>query len=134
MKEYSLLYVGLCLITVLAILNFIAISFYFYWIFWWFDMMIHFLAGLTGGLIAIWFLFDSKLFYRHVPGVSGAIFGALIAIITVGVAWEIFEYVNGLTQSTEAYATDTTYDLIADMLGAVLAGIIGSREVFHSRA
>ena len=131
MRKYSLLYVGLGLITCLAILHFMAISFYFYWILEWFDTAMHFLGGFTGGLIAIWFLFDSKLFYKYMPGVAGAIFGALVAILIVGIAWEIFEYVNGLTQSTEKYAIDTTYDLIADVCGAILAGIIGSREMFR---
>lgn len=45
--------------------------------------------------------------------------------------WEIFEYINDLTQSTEDYTLDTVHDLIADLSGAIFAGIIGAKEIFR---
>ncbi|KKU20482.1 MAG: hypothetical protein UX31_C0039G0012 [Candidatus Nomurabacteria bacterium GW2011_GWA1_46_11] len=41
--------------------------------------------------------------------------------------WEIFEYANGLTQSTEKYSLDVVHDLLSDSLGAILALLIARR-------
>lgn len=41
--------------------------------------------------------------------------------MAIGGAWEIFEYVNGITFSTEGYALDTIHDLIMDAVGVTFA-------------
>ena len=43
------------------------------------------------------------------------------SVMVVGGAWEIFEYVNGLTFSTQEYPIDTTIDFVMDALGAISA-------------
>lgn len=91
----------------------------------------HFLAGLASGLVVIWFLFDSGIFYKRSPTTFESILWACVCLMIVGVAWEFFEYANGLTQSTEGYALDTIHDLIADFAGACSAGMIGAREIFR---
>ena len=132
MKKHSHLYIAFGLVVVLGTLHFIATAFYFYWTLWWFDNLMHFLAGLTGGFIAVWFLFDSGIFYKHPPTVSESVLWALLFLVTVGIVWEIFEYVNGITQLFESYTVDTLADLFFDALGAILAGVIGAKRLLKS--
>jgi len=130
-KKYSLLFIAFVLVIVLWIIHFLAMSFYFYWTVWWLDNVAHFLAGLAGGFIVIWFFFDSSLFCKRYPTIFESILSAFTCVLIVGVMWEIFEYVNDLTQSIESYVLDTVHDLIADLSGAIFAGIIGTKEIFR---
>lgn len=133
MQKYSLLYIALVITALVAVLDFIAMSFDLYWSLWWFDNVVHFLAGLAGGCVAVWFLFDSGLFYKKPPTIVQSIIGAFVLLMIVGVAWEIFEYANGLTQSTESYPLDTFHDLLSDAAGSVLAGLIGVKSIFRTQ-
>ena len=57
-KRYLLLY-NFILIVLIAILNKAALSFFLYWKFWWFDIMMHFLGGLWIGGIVLWLYYLS---------------------------------------------------------------------------
>lgn len=115
---------------VLATLHFMAETLSFYWIYWWYDWMMHFLAGLAGGLAAYWTLFDSGLWRRSSDKVLLPILSVLLCLMIVGVAWEIFEFHFGLIQSQEGYRLDTIHDLISDTVGAFVAALIGVRRTF----
>ena len=52
---------------------------------------------------------------------------AFLSAMLVGGLWEVFEYVNDLTQSTEAYHLDVVHDLLADGAGAMLASLLAVR-------
>ena len=134
MKKCSLLYVTFALVILLGFVHFVAESLYLYWTVWWLDNIVHALAGFTIGLFIIWFLFYSSIFYKRSPTILESILNALLYVIIIGIGWEIFEYVNGITQSTEGYTLDIVHDLIADALGAILAGIIGLRGIFRTTA
>ena len=112
MRKSSLLYTALGLIIVLAMLHFIAEAFYLYWTLWWFDIVMHLLAGFSGGLVVLWFLGPFNIF-------KSLIF-TLICVLVVGIAWEIFEYAYDLIQAID-YWQDTMLDLIFDVVGATLA-------------
>ena len=119
----------------MAVLNFIALALYFYWTIWWSDILVHTLAGLIGGFIAIWFFFDSGLFFKNHPTSLQTIVVGVICVLIAGIAWEIFEYVyisDIIEQSTENYTLDTINDFLADLIGAILAGIIGAKKIFRS--
>jgi len=114
MRKNSLLYTAFALIALLGIVHIIAETFYLYWTLWWFDNVSHFLGGLALGVFIVWFLNPEK----RSPGSFLTVLACLLAL---GVAWEIFEYINDLSYSIEGYALDTTTDLIMDALGATLA-------------
>ena len=114
MRKHSLLYAGLGLVILVWVLNFIALTFYFYWTVGWYDYLMHFLGGLSIGVLAIWAL---KIENRSLK----AFLVAFVSVMVVGVGWEIFEYLNGLTFSTESYKLDIAHDLIMDALGATTA-------------
>lgn len=113
MRKHLLL-IGLSLTLLFWLLNFIALTFYLYWTTGWYDYMMHFLGGLTVGVLVIW-TFNIK---NKSPLSFLVVF---ISVLVVGGGWEVFEYVNDITFSTEGYTLDTIHDLIMDSLGAVVA-------------
>jgi len=114
MKKRSLLYVGLGLAFLVWVLNSVALNLYLYWTVGWYDVMMHFLGGLTIGVLVMWVLgFENRSWKNFLI--------AFIAVLIVGVGWEIFEYINGMTFSTEKYAEDVFHDIVMDSLGAIVA-------------
>ncbi len=126
----KLLFIILGLAILLGGLHYLASELYFYWFISWFDNLMHFLGGLTIGLLSLWICFISGIFPRATPTKKEAIITSMAAVLVIGIGWEIFEFVNGLTQSTEGYPLDTFHDLISDLAGAVIAGDLGSRKKF----
>ena len=91
--------------------------------------MVHFLGGLSVGLAAYWVLFDSGFLPDKPRRVWVRVASVLAVLMIAGIAWEIFEYMNGITDSFEAvYAVDVMNDLLADFLGAILAAFIGIKH------
>ena len=124
MKDRLLSY-SLVAVIAIAVVNAIATYFYLYWTVWWFDNISHFLGGLAMGLFTFW------IFRRGYPLFQPLGWVRLVSVIIffvliIGVGWEIFEYLFDLAgpQIGETYWQDTTYDIIADTLGAIVASII----------
>jgi len=122
--QRKLLFLSFVLILGLGILHSIASQYYFYWIYWWFDNVVHFLGGLSIGLFVLWVMSFLNFFSKRQRSFARVIIIVLILIFVIGVGWEIFEYMNGLTQSTENYSLDIAHDLLADVFGAFCAGLI----------
>lgn len=106
-----------------------AAAFYFYWDVSWFDTMMHFLGGFALGLFFIWLIYARR---KVRPSLKQSLFTATAMVLLVGVGWEVFEYANGLTQSTEVYRSDVRNDLIADIAGAFLAGCLARWQKFYN--
>jgi VanZ family protein len=91
---------------------------FLYWQLQWFDVPMHFLGGLSLGVLAVGFLhtYKPRLF----------IAGLLAAFI----AWELFELAFGLPRE-DAYILDTCVDIVMDTLGAVLAYAIARKTIWR---
>lgn len=126
MKKYPFLYVSFVLLLLLAILHFTAETFYLYWAFWWLDNVSHFLAGFALGFFSLYIFYESEIF-GNTFSISQAILISFVLVMILGGIWEIFEYVNGLTQSTEKYSLDVIHDLLSDASGAILAPLVAKR-------
>ena len=124
------LYLGFVIMVILGLAHAAALSFYLYWSYWWFDWVMHSLMGLAIGLVVYWAIFDLSGPLRLRPkSLLTPFLVIFLTLITIGVAWEIFEYVLGLTDSYEAsYALDVINDLLADSIGAILAAFIGIKH------
>lgn len=133
MRKYSLPLIALALVATLGALHFIAEVFYLYWAIWWFDNVMHLLAGFAGGFVVVWLLSRRYELHKQVFSNFESILIVVISVLVVGVAWEIFEYVNEITQTTESYNLDMSLDLFFDILGATLAGIFGVKRFFRVR-
>lgn len=125
MTKSPTLLLALLSAILLWFLNYIALIFHFYWTVIWYDIMMHFLGGLTIGvfLLAIF----------KIANISTKAFSVLFALaMAISVGWEIFEYVNEIIDTRDNYVLDTTYDLIMDALGIVTAYFIVSGRSLES--
>jgi hypothetical protein len=122
---------------VAALFNFLSLflgsALDFYYHFWWWDLVLHTASGFLLGIIGFVALFVLNQTDRVRPAMKPAFiafFGVTFAV-TLGVAWEIFEfacdrlwpYLN--MQSNETGVRDTMVDLIVDTAGAVVVAAMG---------
>jgi hypothetical protein len=105
----------------------------FYYRFWWWDMFLHAASGFLLGIIGFVALFVLNQTDQIRPAMKPrfiCFFGVTFAV-TLGVAWEIFEFVADTIrpewnmQSNETGVRDTMIDLIVDAAGAVLVAAMG---------
>lgn len=92
---------------VLAVTHNLSYQYSWYWHYWWLDLLMH----LGGGA-----------FIAGVTLLSGAVqqpLRVVAVVLSVGVAWEVFEFVTKITYS-RSYALDTSLDLLMDVGGALL--------------
>lgn len=129
MSDKSILYTTLVLAVIGGIMYFLAESFYFYWIYWWYDIVLHFIVPMAGGFGIYWGIFRSGLIFRRT--FSGTLVPFTIVfscVMAVVIGWEMFEYINGMTDSTEGYRLDTINDLIFGGIGGALPTLIVLRK------
>lgn len=112
------------LIIIIGIFHHIALQFYLYWVFPWFDMLMHFLGGLWVGLVGIWYVYFSGII-KNINIKSARqmrIFSiSIITVVIIGVLWEIFEVYSGVLSIEENYWFDTSLDILMDTSGASAA-------------
>lgn len=109
------------IIFIIAILSIFAAKYYLYWVLPWFDVMMHFLGGafVAYALVAViprrFYDADKNYFY----------FGRLLmAVLIVGISWELFEYIFNIQDTlSRQHIDDTGLDLLMDVLGAIGAGL-----------
>ena len=109
---------------IVAVAHVVALNFYFYWTFWWFDLSVHFLGGLWVALTSLWiylFIYSEKELDRR-----KTFFIVFTAIVVVGGLWEAFEYFAGISPG-DNFIMDTTTDILMDLLGAS-AGLLYFRK------
>ncbi|MBI2120244.1 MAG: hypothetical protein HYT94_01310 [Parcubacteria group bacterium] len=122
------------LIVVVAMLNYFAFQFHWYWKFWWFDMIMHTLGGAWVASFALWYRF-----YRNpapsaplpvFPKISAlgevvcgkALATALSAVLVIGIGWELFEFsVDTFIAFSRHDPVDTASDIFFDVLGSIIA-------------
>jgi hypothetical protein len=104
-----------------------------YYKYWWWDVVLHTGSGFLLGIIGFLALFLLNQTDRIPQGITPFFlcFFAVTFAVTLGVVWEIFEYVVDRIapainmQSTETGVVDTMHDLIVDTLGAVVVAAMG---------
>lgn len=122
MSRNYLLHVLAILACAIAAMNFLAISFHLYWMFWWYDIILHFLGGIFVGLLVLWLrFFSGYLGTSRIPSTTSVLFFVVVATLSIGIGWEVFERVLGDTWSLEGYWLDTALDVILDFLGSLVA-------------
>ncbi len=119
MYTRRLLFLQLFLVSIVAALHLIGTALSLYWMFWWYDMLVHFLASIWVALAAL--SIAHQLGFRHI---SLWVFACVIA---VSIGWEFFEYRIGATDAAErsVFIIDTALDLIVNMIGGFLGLYLG---------
>ena len=107
----------LCLITlsVLAVAHALALEFFLYWKFWWFDIVMHFLGGVVIAL-GVFTLYDLRF---PLPRRLKALVPILAFTLIIALLWEVFELLAGLVV-LEEYHVDTSIDILMALLGATV--------------
>lgn len=122
MPRHRLLFDIAVLVCIIATLQFTALTFHLYWIFWWYDIIVHFLGGMFVGLLIFWLRFFSEYFgIQKIPSEGRVFWFMVLATLAIGVGWEVFERVLGVTSSIEGYYLDTTLDVVFDFIGSIVA-------------
>ncbi len=114
---FVLFFVGL---LTLAGTHQLALWWYLYWVYEWFDIPMHFLGGVVIALGSRTELFERimRLSFRSVWPVIGL-------VLAIGILWEVFEWFFVITDM-RGYVVDTTIDLVLDLLGGVVGYYIAS--------
>lgn len=101
----------------IGITHVLALEFYLYWTYLWFDMPMHVFGGFTVALG-----FSMLPFFRiHIPEHLKTLQVYLVVVLAVGLLWELFEYVGGISiLAEEDFFNDTSMDLVLDLLGGAV--------------
>jgi len=102
-----------------SLLHYSAVTFYLYWTYQGFDKVVHFVAGAFVGFVFSWIYLN---IYDQNQRVRPAIF-VILSVMLAGLGWELFEVLAKTTSvlPSHSYFVDTITDLIADLVGGVVA-------------
>lgn len=112
----------LALIYLLLSLHVAAEIFHLYWIFPWFDILTHFIGGVWIGHATLWLLYGSVYMRPREWSAKQAFKYVLLAILCIGIAWELYEVLVHLIQYIpfeRGYVVDTVTDVVMDTLGSI---------------
>lgn len=108
----------LCAIMVLY-LHITALQNHLYFVYWWFDMVIHFLTGLTISLTLVYVVRDRMP--TRINDITASVTVALPVVLTFAVGWEVFELYSKLVYARGFYyMVDTLIDIFMGLLGGMI--------------
>ena len=100
-----------------AVLHFGGIEWRLYPRYWWWDIMTHLLSGAgVAGILLVGL--------RNVTSRPPSLFGVLVALLSIGAGFEVYEYVFKSfwhSWTVSLYGQDTLIDLVMGCLGGTLA-------------
>lgn len=116
------------LVVAIAVVNYFAHEYYWYRLFWWFDMMMHFAGGAWLSGVAIWW-YKRNLEPSVVLPLKTLVLVGVGTALVMGTLWEGYEAVVGIVVEGHANVlSDTLSDIVLDTLGAcLLAGLVFRR-------
>lgn len=104
---------AISLIT-LAVLQTLALTFYLYWVYLWFDIPMHFLGGVT---VALGF-YGIRWIANRTPKQFRGLLGTFLFAFMIGMLWELYELLFAFPLQP-GYLADSLLDLVMDILGGV---------------
>ncbi len=124
MKKNRALHVAAFLVVGVFVLNLLATYLHLYWVFSWFDMLMHFLGGVAAGYLVYIILYKKASSLQQDSPVL-FIFLIVGGTLVIGFLWEILEVVlDTFFRSQLAPAlSDSLSDLFFDALGGMVAGL-----------
>jgi len=121
-KKLLILTLGIALL--LAILHIGALMFYWYWFFWWFDILVHFIGGIVAGLLFI-YLYGALSSRASSRGESFILI--FLFVLCIGLMWELYEIIIKSTGIWHPdYLLDTIADIFTDLSGGLSSYLIFS--------
>lgn len=119
--------------ALIALLHWNAEIHHYYWIYAWYDVMMHGLGGVWVGLLIAWGVAAARcrwpLLFRGVDVFSIII----IATLIIGIFWEVYEVLVGANVwQPQNIIFDTIQDMLMDATGATIAFIVLTTAHFFS--
>lgn len=103
-------------IIFLCIINLVAMKGLWYYLFWYFDMPMHFLGGMAVLFLLVYVFYNQISTQRNLP-----IIKLLIGVLIIGIGWEVFEYVFLNWYAGQPFIIlDVVSDLFFDTAGGIL--------------
>lgn len=100
----------------------------FYALYWWWDLMLHSISSLTIGIVGFLMIYVFYMTNRvQIAPVYVAIMTFCLAV-TTGTLWEIFEFLMDWFfkfNMQKSGLVDTMTDLIVDVIGSMIAAVLG---------
>jgi len=113
------------LLVAVGVTNYFAYQFFWYWRFWWFDIVMHTLGGFIVGSATLWWFYLRKPISVQIELWKPAFFRAFAAISVIGAGWELFEFGKVRFIFLPIHdAGNTASDLFFDGVGCALAVIL----------
>ncbi|MDA8596829.1 hypothetical protein N9L26_00650 [Candidatus Pacebacteria bacterium] len=106
--------------SVLAVVHIIAIELVLYWKYWWFDLVMHFLAGAVLALL----VFTLKDLRPSIPERWLKLAPVLGFVLVGGLVWEVYELGIGIPIENDFWL-DTSIDIVMDLLGGLTGFFVG---------
>ena len=129
MKKKPLLISIFAFGILVGVLHGFAVAKSLYWVYDWFDIMMHFLGGLFVALVGIYLYerFQKESFFTSPPSII--LFNIIIFVFIAGLLWETSELLLGVTYTDkEMYGSDTKLDFVMNTVGAI-AGYFYSKKI-----
>lgn len=108
----------------------------FYFVYWWWDALLHFVSAVALGFIGLGVLYTMDKKGKIDSKVGVLVFFAFCFVMAIGAIWEIFEFgmdqIFGLNMQKSGLI-DTMWDFITDAIGGLLASIVGYFYIKHER-
>ena len=121
MLLYSRIFAAqLLVLSLIATAHIMAIGNDWYWHYVWLDVPVHFLAGVWVALVVSWLL----LVIRQT---RFSMLFVVASVLIVGISWEIFEVVGGISIDQPNYVFDTSLDVLMDVLGGLFGTALARR-------
>ncbi len=118
----------LVLITFIAVTNWLAEVYFWYWRMRWFDIPMHFLGGVWLAAAFLWWKYARK--GNPLPHFTKILGASLIAAVGIGLIWEVIQAGLGLeTVGHASRMSGTIKDLFFDTLGGITVAVwVGVRS------
>lgn len=101
-----------------------ALKYSWYWLYWWFDIPVHFLGGIVVALISLYV-------YLKYSSAQGSLtkkqlfWVTFLGVLVIGLLWEAFELVvGGRAFADSDYMLDTISDIFTNISGSALVYVI----------
>ncbi len=105
-----------------ALVHYLALTYFLYWQYVWLDIFMHFFGGATIGMLFLAILAFLPRFQSW-----NTFARALLFVLIVGIVWECFEIGAGISIHEPGFIADTAIDLVMDLIGGAVGYYIGTR-------
>ena len=106
-------------LVVLAVAHNLAVAFFLYWQYLWFDIPMHILGGLV---VALGYLTVTRVHAKW------AVFKGLSAtigvVLIIGILWELFELSTGVLATEPMLLQDTIVDFAMNITGGIVGFLL----------